>query len=190
MTKRLTKASKIKRFKELQTILTAEWEEFTNNKENAGYFNMSIHLIDDFKKAFSKYYADAEEYYRLTKDLFVSHSEFEVSEECFYDMYDKYNIIPLPPFILFPNYDQCTIGWRMGGGEVYSVIYSSIINFLNKKDKQIVLDYVSNFTYPEHWDVNVAPNRYIRCGGSLLPWKNAETLKENEKNWKGTRTRV
>lgn len=56
----------------------------------------------------------------------------------------------LPPWLVFPHYPVGTIGWRMGSGETYKIIWSCFWNSISSKEK---LKYLEEYPEPEYWNL-------------------------------------
>ena len=53
----------------------------------------------------------------------------------------------LPPWVVFPLYDSRSLGWRMGAGESYSLLFSMFFMSLSPEEKD---DYKKKHPLPEY----------------------------------------
>lgn len=87
--------------------------------------------------------------------------------------------IPLPPFIVFPEYSPVSLGWRMGAGEDYLEYWGGIIRNLPKERLE---EYCSRYDFPSRWmpDLPCGKIPASRAPFAEMPWHN---LKDKPKNY-------
>lgn len=57
----------------------------------------------------------------------------------------------LPPWVVFPLYDARSLGWRMGAGEAYALLFSMFFMSLSHEEKD---DYKKKHPLPEYMKIN------------------------------------
>ena len=56
-----------------------------------------------------------------------------------------------PPWVVFPLYDARSLGWRMGAGEAYTLLFSMFFVSLSLEEKD---DYKKKYPLPEYIKMN------------------------------------
>ena len=56
----------------------------------------------------------------------------------------------LPPWVVFPLYDAYSLGWRMGAGEVYEILFIEFFRTLSQDERE---EYMKTYPMPEYMEV-------------------------------------
>ena len=87
-------------------------------------------------------------------DLNIEPEEYKSIKSQVKKSIEKHGDVP-PPWVFRPNSHPYSIGWRMGAGETYIMVYSSWLNE-NCTSKEELIKFFKKYPAPPRWLGNVA----------------------------------